>query len=782
MKKTYKLLIFLLSIIPSLNAQVILNEGFESDTFGSLISFESVGTFTSSPRIKDNTNFGSAKVFGFGRSACASNCFDNFRTTFIITFPVPTYVESIMWKEMEIGGNWGSQGVVLLDNIILGGATLGALPVNSGVPDAIPRNRTFSVNQIVRTIKLVITDITSSSEIIIDDFQVTTQLRIAGYEYWYNDDFANKTATAVAPTQQLLINKNVSTTGLAAGINVLNFRSYDSSGKFSSTLSSFFYKVPENAISARKVVTYEYWFDSDYANKISQNATNQETFSLNTNVVPNGLTNGIHTFNIRFKDNTGFLSSTLSSFFFKVPAQSTVDRKIVAYEYWFDSDYTNKISQTATNQETFSINTNIVPNGLASGIHTFNIRFKDNTGFLSSTLSSFFYKVPAQANVDRKIVAYEYWFDSDYTNKISQTATNQETFSINTNVVPNGLASGIHTFNIRFKDNTGFLSSTLSSFFYKVPTQTNVDRKIAAYEYWFDNDYTNRISQTATNQETFSLNTNVVPNGLPNGIHTFNIRFKDNTGFLSSTLSSFFYKVPEQAIADRKIIAYEYWFDSDYANVVSQTATNQETFSLNTNVVPSTLANGIHTFNIRFKDNTGFSSSTLSSFFYKNQNGSIILKNIVAYEYWFDDDYSKAVLTKITPHQIANINTFVIPENSNLGAGNHLMNIRFRDDSGLWSSISSNEFGLIPLGIEDRPKLENVVVYPNPTTGMITIDLAANYEDIKLLLYDMHGRLLKQQSFENKKSFDFEMNQAAGVYLISIESENRQSSFRIIKK
>jgi len=632
MKKIYKLLIFLLSIIPGLNAQVILNEGFESNTFGTFISFESVGTFTSSPGIKDNTNFGSTKVFGFGRSACVSNCFDNFRTTFIITFPVPTYVESIMWKEMEIGGNWGSQGVVLLDNIILGGATLGALPVNSGVPDATPRNRAFNVDQIVRTIKLVITDITSSSEIIIDDFQVTTQPRIAGYEYWYNDDFTNKTATAVAPTQQLLINKNVSTTELADGINVLNFRSYDNSGKFSSTLSSFFYKVPENAISARKVVTYEYWFDSDYTNKISQTATNQETFSLNTNVVPSALTSGIHTFNIRFKDNTGFLSSTLSSFFYKVPAQATVDRKIVDYEYWFDSDYTN------------------------------------------------------------------------------------------------------------------------------------------------------RISQTATNQETFSLNTNVVPSGLPNGIHTFNIRFKDNTGFSSSTLSSFFYKVPEQAIADRKIIAYEYWFDSDYANVVSQTATNQETFSLNTNIVPSTLADGIHTFSIRFKDNTGFSSSALSSFFYKKQNGNLSLKNIVAYEYWFNDDYSSAILKTITPEQIANINTFVIPENANLGGGNHFMNIRFKDDSGLWSSISSDEFGLIPLGIEDRAKLENVLLYPNPTTGMITIDLATNYEDIKLALYDMHGRLLKQQSFENKKSFDFEMNQAAGVYLISIVSENKQANFRIIKK
>jgi hypothetical protein len=455
---------------------------------------------------------------------------------------------------------------------------------------------------------------------------------------------------------------------------------------------------------------------------------------------------------------------------------------VAGYEYWFDNNYSGKVHTVVAPVPQLTVNSNVATSGLESGIHTLNIRSWDSNGLFSSTLSGFFYKVPNQAIFDRKIVAYEYWFDNDYANKVSQTATNQETFSLNTTVVPSALASGIHTFNIRFKDNTGFSSSTLSSFFYKVPEQATFDRKIVAYEYWLDNDYANKVSQNATNQETFSLNTTVVPSALASGIHTFNIRFKDNTGLSSSTLSSFFYKVPEQATFDRKIVAYEYWFDNDYANKVSQNATNLETFTLNESIVPNLLANGIHTFSIRFKDNTGFSSSALSSFFYKNQNGISILKNIVAYEYWFNDDYTNVTSKSITPSEIANINTFVIPESAGLGAGNHLMNIRFKDDSGLWSSIATDEFGLTPLGIEDRSKLENVVLYPNPTNKMITIDLATNYEDIKLVLYDMYGRLLKQQSFENTKSFEFELNEAAGVYLINITSNNKQASFRVIKK
>ena len=380
------------------------------------------------------------------------------------------------------------------------------------------------------------------------------------------------------------------------------------------------------------------------------------------------------------------------------------------------------------------------------------------------------------------VEGYEYWFDNNYNTKVKTILPPVPQLAVNSNVATPGLESGIHAVNIRSWDSNGLYSSTLSSFFYKVPENAIFDRKITAYEYWFDNDYGNVVSQIANNQQTFSLNVNIVPSSLSSGIHTFNIRFKDNTGFSSSTLSSFFYKVPENATLDRKIVAYEYWFDNDYANVVSQNANNQEAFTLNTSLIPSLLANGIHTFNIRFKDNTGFSSSTLSSFFYKNQDGSLILKNIVAYEYWFNDEYGSVVNKIISPEQIANIDTFVIPQNAGLGIGNHSMNIRFKDDSGLWSSIATDAFELTTLGMEDMTKLENVILYPNPTTKMINIDLATNYEKIKLELYDITGRLLKQQSFENKKTLEFELNEAAGIYLISIMTENKKANFRVIKK
>ncbi|UOE42115.1 T9SS type A sorting domain-containing protein [Chryseobacterium suipulveris] len=173
-------LIAVLATTMTVNAQSLLDEGFESGSFNPLISFETIGSFSSSPGIVSNTNFGSSKAFSFGKSVCAASCFNSYVTTLVINFSVPTLVENISWKEMEIGGNWGSQGQLLLDDGLYASDALGALPVNSGVADVVPRLKSFSINQTVTSIKLRVNDITSASEIILDDLQINYRTATVG--------------------------------------------------------------------------------------------------------------------------------------------------------------------------------------------------------------------------------------------------------------------------------------------------------------------------------------------------------------------------------------------------------------------------------------------------------------------------------------------------------------------------------------------------------------------------------------------------------------------------
>lgn len=393
MRNLSKIIILLFFISFEQNAQIIINEDFETGTINPMISFQSVGGFSTAPGVKNNTSISGNNVFGFGKSVCGSSCFDSYKTTLVITFNSPTFVTSIAWKEMEIGGNWGSQGQLFLDNIAFGGSTLGALPVNSQIPDASPRIQNYTINQTITTIKFVVNDITSASEIIIDELQISGTLpnkKIAAYEYWFDDNYANKITTSNVNLEQINIATNLNTTLLSNGIHNLNFRFQDEDGKWSATLSDFFYKIPNNtSVSTPKIVELEYWFDDDYANKITTNTSQTLQIIITENLTTTSLSNGIHTSNFRFKDETGKWSSVLSEFFYKTPNSTVVLKDIVAYEYWFNDDYASVTNSPIGPNQLEVLNTFVVPenSGLGIGNHHFNIRFKDSEGKWSSIVS-----------------------------------------------------------------------------------------------------------------------------------------------------------------------------------------------------------------------------------------------------------------------------------------------------------------------------------------------------------------------------------------------------------
>lgn len=60
------------------------------------------------------------------------------------------------------------------------------------------------------------------------------------------------------------------------------------------------------------------------------------------------------------------------------------------YEYWFDNNYADKISQAIASVSNYTINTGIPTEGLANGLHSFHIRFKDKSDNWSSVVSQFF--------------------------------------------------------------------------------------------------------------------------------------------------------------------------------------------------------------------------------------------------------------------------------------------------------------------------------------------------------------------------------------------------------
>jgi len=80
-----------------------------------------------------------------------------------------------------------------------------------------------------------------------------------------------------------------------------------------------------------------------------------------------------------------------------------------------------------------------------------------------------------------------------------------------------------------------------------------------------------------------------------------------------------------------------------------------------------------------------------------------------------------------------------------------------------------------PTSIEDVSSL-GIVVYPNPTKNVITIDTRL---EIEIEVYDMMGRLLIEE--ENTKRLDLS-NLSNGLYNLSIIYNSKRYSKQIIKQ
>jgi hypothetical protein len=159
--------------------EYVLEEDFEEGVLNASVAVDTRGSFSSSPGIKDVSDLRGAKAFGFGRSTCGANCFDDYETALTITLSEPTFLHSVSFKAMELYGDWGSSGHIFVDGERLEKAYFGRQPSNSRTPDSEYESHYLAIDKTVRTVEFRVTDITNESEIFIDDVVLSPEGRRA---------------------------------------------------------------------------------------------------------------------------------------------------------------------------------------------------------------------------------------------------------------------------------------------------------------------------------------------------------------------------------------------------------------------------------------------------------------------------------------------------------------------------------------------------------------------------------------------------------------------------
>jgi len=154
------------------------------------------------------------------------------------------------------------------------------------------------------------------------------------------------------------------------------------------------------------------------------------------------------------------------------------------------------------------------------------------------------------------------------------------------------------------------------------------------------------------------------------------------------------------------IVAYEYWYDDNYASKNLQPIIPQQTFNLNTSFNTIGLALGLHSYHIRFFDHNDQWSSVISQFFIKQPPTLPGGKNIISYEYWIDNDYSLKVNQTVNSSASYQLNTGISADS--LQQGLHSIHIRYKDNGGQWSSVVSQFFIKQPRSISG---VNNIIGY-----------------------------------------------------------------------
>ena len=200
------------------------------------------------------------------------------------------------------------------------------------------------------------------------------------------------------------------------------------------------------------------------------------------------------------------------------------------------------------------------------------------------------------------------------------------------------------------------------------------------------------ITPGATITESLVLPTSA----LPVGFHTVYFRVLDVNSVWSMSESRSFYISASNLATQSNIVAVEYFIDTDpgYGAGISLPLTAATNVNLTPTIPTSALPAGFHSLYIRALDSDGIWGDLESRSFFISQSNLTSQANIMALEYYIDNDPGYGAGTVIPITAATNININATIATNALSSGFHSLYIRALDQDGVWSEIESRSFYL----------------------------------------------------------------------------------------
>lgn len=97
-------------------------------------------------------------------------------------------------------------------------------------------------------------------------------------------------------------------------------------------------------------------------------------------------------------------------------------------------------------------------------------------------------------------------------------------------------------------------------------------------------------------------------------------------------------------------------------------------------------------------------------------------------------------------------------------------------------SVITINLSITTVDLQENSLSNDLLVYPNPTKGLLSVDLGFTQKQLTAELSDLHGTILKQQTYTNQQGFDISIDGPVGVYMLTVISDNKRVTVKVIKK
>lgn len=370
---------------------------------------------------------------------------------------------------------------------------------------------------------------------------------------------------------------------------------------------------------AQTVTQTQWWFDDNYSDAITESASGRD-FVWRKTMSTASLTSGFHRLNIRFRDNAGNWSGATSHYFLKLDG---VHGNVISnFEYWYGNDFEQRLNIPLSTVNlslggTAGIILNLPMDTVHNGLHQLNYRVGYVNGVYSAISTTYFYKLDNVISEGNMV--FDYWIDDNFEGRRQQTFAN--TGAMNTlNLDLSGFSEGgMHRLNYRIGNQGGAFGNVHTHYFFNNRAGTTV------LEWTFDDNPTVHTRQLNGLQENvvFDMSTSE----LNNSVHSVHFRTGYQNGTYSAPTTAYFMKganpyTPAQQNGEQLVAEYLYWFDGKPEEGIGASIAPVNPYIMNKDLLVNNLDKGKHSISIKFRDNFGKWSETVTDTF-KVLNGNI---------------------------------------------------------------------------------------------------------------------------------------------------------------